>query len=148
MNLSYEFLTSENARHLIAAQDEVLDGPVQDSWLRAFLEDPRHFMILAMQRGNCVGMVSGFEYFHPDKAPQVFLNEIGVSDAFQNQGIGRALVREVLREATRRGATYVWLGTEVDNLPARSCFSKVDTGPTWALDTEEARNLCLLWLES
>lgn len=130
-------LTVENAQALTDAAAEVLDGPVRPDSLTQFLNDPRHFMFLAMEGEVCVGMASGFEYYHPDKLPQIFLNEIGVAESHQNQGIGRALVAQVLAEADVRGADYVWLGTEVDNLPANACFSKIEDSEAWERDLEE-----------
>ena len=130
-------LTALNAPALTAAAAEILDGPVRPDSLAQFLSDPRHFMFLAMDGQSCVGMASCFEYYHPDKLPQIFLNEIGVAESHQSQGIGRALVAAVLAEADVRGADYVWLGTEVDNLPANACFSKIEDTDEWERDLEE-----------
>ena len=49
----------------------------------------------------------------------------------------KAAASEVLVEADVRGADYVWLGTEVDNLPANACFSKIEDSDAWERDLEE-----------
>jgi aminoglycoside 6'-N-acetyltransferase I len=39
-----------------------------------------------VQDGLVVGMASAFEYFHPGKPPQMFVNEVGVTPAHQRRG--------------------------------------------------------------
>ena len=113
-------------RHLldrIAA--EVFDGPIRPEALVAFLEDPRHLMMLAEAGGRVVGMASGTELLHPDKRPQLFINEVGVAPAWQRQGVGHALVSALVAEARARGCDHAWLGTATDNLGGNACFASV-----------------------
>ncbi len=105
-------LTEETAHHLDHLEAEVFDEDIRPHALKAFLEDPRHFMVLAIADGRVVGMASGTELFHPDKDSQLFVNEVGVAPAWQNQGIGKRLVSALLDRAKRRGCTYAWVGTE------------------------------------
>jgi hypothetical protein len=44
--------------------------PDQSMHLAAFVTDPHHVMVLAVDGDTVVGMASGIEYFHPDKALQ------------------------------------------------------------------------------
>jgi len=60
---------------------------VQQRFLEAFLNDARHVMFVAVESGQVVGMGSAVEYFHPDKPPQLWINEVGVAPAFQRRGI-------------------------------------------------------------
>ena len=53
--------------------------------------DPRHLMLVAIEDDLVVGMASAVEYFHPDKPPQMWINEVVVSPAWQRRGTGRAL---------------------------------------------------------
>jgi ribosomal protein S18 acetylase RimI-like enzyme len=123
MAVSIIRLTDETAKCLESIADDVFDGPVQPDFLNAFLSDARHVMFLAVEDALVVGMVSGVEYFHPDKPPQLWLNEVGVATSRRKQGIGRMLTEAMVQEAERRGCIYAWLGTAADNIAAQSCFA-------------------------
>ncbi|MBI1385284.1 MAG: GNAT family N-acetyltransferase [Rhizobiales bacterium] len=121
-------LDEGNAGCLDRLDPDVFDGPIDPVELARFLADPRHLMVVAIADGLVVGMASAFEYFHPDKRPQMFINEVGVSSAFQRKGIGRRLTGALVEIARERGCAYAWLGTEVDNAAAQACFAAVPDG--------------------
>lgn len=102
--------------------DGVFDDPVQERWARAFLEDARHHLAVAIVDGVVVGMASAVDYVHPDKAPQLWINEVGVAPAYQRRGIGRLLLDALLALGRALGCTEAWLGTEEDNFPARRLY--------------------------
>ena len=118
-------LTAANAGLLDALAPDVFDNPVDPRALAAFLADTRHVMFVAVENGVVVGMASAFEYLHPDKPPQLFINEVGVTPSHQRRGIGHALTKALVQEARARGCTYAWLGTATDNTPAQACFASV-----------------------
>ncbi len=82
-------------------------------------------MVVAVHAGVVVGMASAFEYFHPDKPSQMFVNEVGVTPAHQRRGIGCKLVEALLATARMRGCVFAWLGTSPDNIPGQACFASV-----------------------
>jgi len=106
-------------------ESDVFDGPIRPEALAAFLDDPRHLMMLADAGGRVVGMASATELLHPDKRPQLFVNEVGVAPGWQRRGIGRALVSALIEAARARGCDAAWLGTATDNERGRACFSSV-----------------------
>jgi ribosomal protein S18 acetylase RimI-like enzyme len=118
-------LTRSTAGLLATIAPDVFDHSIRADSLAAFLGDPRHVMFLAEEDGVVIGMGSGLDYFHPDKPPHFFINEVGVSPLHQRRGIGRALVEALLDEARRRGCTFAWLGTDLTNVGGNACFSKV-----------------------
>ena len=116
-------------RHLLdKIAPDVFDGPIDYAQLEAFIADPRHFMILAVRGDTVIGMLSAVEYLHPDKAPQMWINEVGVAPGHRRRGIGRRLVELMLNIARTRGCTGAWLGTEPDNTAARRCYDGVPNG--------------------
>ena len=121
-------LSNDNADVLRHVADDVFDHAIIPAQLRAFLDDPRHVLFVAQDADTVVGMASAFEYFHPDKQPQLFINEIGVAPTHQNQGIGRQLISALIETAKSRGCVFAWLGTEDNNLPAQACFAAVPGG--------------------
>jgi len=104
---------------------DVFDNPIDERQLRAFLDDDRHILIVAVDNDTVVGMASAVEYFHPDKQPQLWINEVGVAATHRRLGIGTRLVERLLDTARDRGCVFAWLGTDVDNLAAQACFTSV-----------------------
>src|SRR4051812_40233519 len=43
-----------------------------------------------------VGMASGVHYVHPDRDPELFVNEVGVAETHRGRGVGRRLVAPLL----------------------------------------------------
>jgi aminoglycoside 6'-N-acetyltransferase I len=121
-------VTLGNAGLLDRIADGVFDNPVESRFLAAFLNDPRHVLLVAMQADMVVGMATGVEYFHPDKPPQLWINEVGVAEPFRCRGIGRALMAALIAVAEARGCICAWLGTEADNVAARACYAAVPRG--------------------
>jgi ribosomal protein S18 acetylase RimI-like enzyme len=101
---------------------DVFDNPVDQRWTAEFFADPRHHIIVALDEDLVVGMCTSFHYVHPDKPPQMFINELGVAGSHRRRGIGRSLVEAMLAHARTLGCTEAWLGTEEDNVPARRLY--------------------------
>jgi ribosomal protein S18 acetylase RimI-like enzyme len=100
----------------------VFDGRVLPRWTHEFLTDSRHHLMVALDDGFVVGMVSALHYVHPDKAPQLWINEIAVAPSHQRRGIGRQLLDAILAHGRTLGCTEAWLGTEETNLAARHLY--------------------------
>jgi aminoglycoside 6'-N-acetyltransferase I len=107
----------------------VFDGPVRPHWTREFLADARHHLMVAVDEGQVVGMVSALHYVHPDKAPQLWINEIGVAPSHQRQGIGRRLLDAILAHGRMLDCTEAWLGTEEANVAARHLYESAGGAP-------------------
>ena len=125
MAIDYHFLNDGNAHLLSNVDPDVFDNAIDPQQLRAFVDDPRHVAFLATDGDQVVGMSTAVEMFHPDKPPQLFINEAGVAEHYRRQGIGRRLVGLLLDVARERGCDYAWLGTEDDNTAARACYASV-----------------------
>ena len=101
----------------------VFDNAIDPRWTAEFLSDPRHHLAMAIDEDWVVGMASGVHYVHPDKAPQLFINEIAVAPLYQGQGIGRRLMERLLDRGRELGCRGAWLGTERSNTAARRCYA-------------------------
>lgn len=107
---------------LIDVGDALFDHAIKPARATEFINDNRHHLILAFSDGKVIGMISGLHYVHPDKDPALFITEAGVLEAFQNCGIGRALVNAMKAHATSLGCTDIWTATEPTNIPAQKCY--------------------------
>ncbi|WP_264210696.1 GNAT family N-acetyltransferase [Leisingera thetidis] len=68
-------------------------------------------------------MATGFGYVHPDKAPELFIIEVGVADEWRNRGLGKRLVTALLDHARGQGCCAAWVLTEEDNRAARRIYA-------------------------
>ena len=101
----------------------VFDNPIDPRRTAEFLADARHHMVVASIDGQVVGMASAVHYVHPDKPPELWVNEIGVAPAHQRQGIGKRLLRALFAHGRTLGCTEAWLGTEMTNFAARRLYA-------------------------
>ena len=127
--IEIRLLGAADAPVLARVGENVFDHPVDERFTRAFLDDPRHHMVVALDDGVVVGMCSAVDYVHPDKAPQLWINELGVAASRRRRGIGRRLLDAMLAHGRRLGCTEAWLGTEPDNVPARALYESAGAQP-------------------
>jgi len=65
----------------------VFDGPIDPVLTRKFLNDPRHHIVVAIHDEVVVGFASAVHYVHPDKAPQLWINEVAVAPPHRRRGL-------------------------------------------------------------
>ena len=106
---------------LILASDAFDNAPTPEA-TAAFLADPNHLIVGAIDAGRLIGFATGAILLHPDKAPAFFVSEVGVNDTYRRQGIGTRLCAMLLDAARRRGCQGIWLATETENAPARGLY--------------------------
>ena len=122
-HVTLHVVTAENAHLLDRVAPGVLDHEVRPELLSEFLANPMNHIVVAVSGGTVVGMATGISYVHPDKPLQLFVNEVGVADAYRRQGIGRGLVDLLLARGERIGCTEAWVATEVSNAAARALYT-------------------------
>lgn len=115
----------------------VFDHAVKPERAAAFLAEPSHLMVVALAGDTVVAMASGVVYLHPDKPPQLWINEVGTGDDWRRQGLGRRVTEALLSAGAGRGCRYAWLGTEAENVAARALYRALDGKETENLVTYE-----------
>ncbi len=105
--------------------DGVFDHAVKLEYLKPFLASDLHEIVVAVAQSQIVGMGSAVVYYHPDKAPQFWINEVGTGDAWLRRGIATRIMKRLFQIAEDRKCTYVWLGTEPDNTAALGLYRKL-----------------------
>lgn len=126
MTIKFELKVADESdfEKIVEVGDDLFDFEVKPDSLKAFLEDDKHYLVLAYYRKKVVGMASGFAYLHPDKDLALFVNEVAVIDELQGKGIGSAMVEYLCQYAKTRGCMEAWVATERTNIPARKAFTK------------------------
>ncbi len=125
MPATVRVLTSSEAHLLSNVAPDVFDGPVDPRWTAEFFADPRHHLAVALDDDLVVGMASGVHYLHPDKPPELFVNEVGVAGAWQGQGLGRQMLDALIAHARTLGCVAAWTLTEEENTVARKLYASV-----------------------
>lgn len=123
MNIKYKLADISDLDAMIEAGDNLFDYPIKEKRAVEFLEDSRHHLFLAYDDLKLVGMVSALDYVHPDKDPNLFINEASVLEAYQNQGIGQELVRRMVKYGQDQlGCNEAWVGTDQSNIQAQKAY--------------------------
>jgi ribosomal protein S18 acetylase RimI-like enzyme len=101
---------------------DVFDEPVIPEQLAAYLAEPGHVMLVALHEGEIVAQVAAVIHRHPDKPSELYIDEVGVTPALHRRGIARRMLTQMFEIGRRLGCEESWVGTEVDNLAARSLY--------------------------
>jgi aminoglycoside 6'-N-acetyltransferase I len=104
---------------------DVFDNPIDARWSAEFLADPRHHLAVAIDNGLVVAMATALHYVHPDKPPELWVNEVGVAPTHQGRGIGRQTLAALLAHAKTLGCREAWVLTTADNGAARRMYAAV-----------------------
>jgi len=92
---------------------QLFDNPIDPALAKEFLADSRHHIAVALDPSIdaspatspepssvasldtflVVGFASGVHYLHPDKPPELWINEVAVSPTHRRRGLGKTLLR-------------------------------------------------------
>lgn len=123
MDIEYKLADTSDLSAMIEAGDNLFDYPIKKKRAIEFLEDSRHHLFLAYDDLKLVGMVSALDYVHPDKDPNLFINEASVLEAYQNQGIGQELVKHMVKYGQDvLGCNEAWVATMQSNIQAQKAY--------------------------
>ena len=101
----------------------VFDNAVDPRWTAEFLADSRHHLAVAVADGQVVGMASAVHYIHPDKPPELWINEVGVAPTHRGLGIGRRLLDALFERGRSLGCRQAWVATGPANVAARRLYA-------------------------
>jgi aminoglycoside 6'-N-acetyltransferase I len=101
----------------------VFDNAINPQLVTEFLGDERHHLVVAVDQGRVVGLVSGVHYVHPDKPSELWINEVGVAPSHQSQGVGKAMIHTLVQHAERLGCREAWVLTDRSNHAAMRLYA-------------------------
>jgi len=128
MSHSIHVLAPGDAAVLGRVAPEVFDEEVDPAYTEEFLADPRHHLVVAVDEGIVVGFASGVHYIHPDKQPELFVNEVGVAPTHHRRGIASELLHALFAQGRAVGCREAWVGTDVSNTSARGLYASAGGG--------------------
>lgn len=122
MSMEIRRLEAGDDALVMQVADNVFDEPVRPDRLAAYLSQSGHFMVVAIVDGVVVGQCAAVIHRHPDKVTELYIDEVGVSPAFQRQGIARKMLDAMFEIGRENGCEEAWVGTEPDNVAARALY--------------------------
>jgi ribosomal protein S18 acetylase RimI-like enzyme len=125
MAIEIRMLRSGDEGVLANVAAEVFDNPIDPDLTREFLADDRHHMAVAIDDGVVVGFASGVHYVHPDKRPELWINEVAVAPSHQRRGLAKAVVSVLLEVARAHDCTSAWVLTDQTNTAAKALYTSL-----------------------
>ncbi len=123
MGTEIRLLRPEDAHVLERVAPEVFDRPVDLLWSTEFLADARHHLAVAIDDGLVVGMATGVHYVNPDKAPELWINEVGVAASHRRLGIGAGLLDALFCRGRELGCRQAWVLADQSNTVAHRLYA-------------------------
>ena len=97
--------------------------PVDQDHISEFLDNPQHYLILALEGERVIGSLMGYRSQHPHRPdPQFLIYEIDVRREYRNRGVGKGLVASFIGEAKEAAAFEVWVLTNRSNEAAMRMY--------------------------
>ncbi|MFH0816628.1 MAG: GNAT family N-acetyltransferase [Methanobacteriota archaeon] len=122
--MAYEF-----EGYLIKLDDTLMETPPPKAAfkkvLRQGLGDEKHYIVVAEEKGNLVGMADFWaypEFLHGGLSG--YLNNLYVREAQRGKGLGTKLLENLMEEAKRRGVVAMHIPVKPKNLRALEFYRK------------------------
>jgi GNAT superfamily N-acetyltransferase len=123
MAIETKILCSGDRAILDNIAPDVFDHPLDRRLVTEFLGDDRHHLAVAVDQGQVIGFASAVHYVHPDKPPELWINEVGVAQSHQGRGVGKAVMRTVLQHGKDLGCREAWVLTDRANHAAMRLYA-------------------------
>jgi ribosomal protein S18 acetylase RimI-like enzyme len=134
MPIEVKILHTGDEPILANVADEVFDNPIDLDFTTEFLADPRHHIAVAIDDGLVVGFASAVHYVHPDKAPQLWINEVAIAPTHRRLGLAKAVMNALFEVGRSHRCTEAWVLTDRENPAAMALYCSV--GGTEGADRE------------
>jgi aminoglycoside 6'-N-acetyltransferase I len=129
MAIEFKLLRPADAAVLDRVAEGVFDEPIDPERRTAYLAEPNHHLLVAVADGVVVGQVAAVVHRHPDKAPELYIDEVGVGDEWLRRGIARQMMEKMFAYGRSIGCAESWVATESDNVPAIELYRGFGAGP-------------------
>lgn len=123
MTFAIHRITPANTDLLDQVDPDVFDHEIDPARLAAHVDDPLHAMFVAVEDGLTVAQIRGCVHLQPDRAPDLYIDNLGTAPAQQRRGIASALMARMLDWGKAQGCACAWVATETDNEGARGFYA-------------------------
>jgi ribosomal protein S18 acetylase RimI-like enzyme len=125
MSIEIAVLQRGDERILMNVAPGVFDNPINMELTQEFLGDPRHHIAVAIDDGFVVGFASAVHYVHPDKQPELWVNEVGIAPTHRQRGLGKAVLKALFEVGRAHRCTAAWVLTDRSNIPAMALYASI-----------------------
>ena len=95
------------------------------SSLEAFLRNPAHYLLVGEAGRETVGYLMAYRLERPDReSSQMFVYEVDVVAGWRRQGVGTALLEEIISIARAEGMFEAFVLTSRGNTAARELYAR------------------------
>ncbi|MBY5828407.1 GNAT family N-acetyltransferase [Rhizobium ruizarguesonis] len=115
-------LTRDTVGLLENIAEEVFDQEINAQRLATYLKSSGHLMIIAVCEKQVIGQIAAYVHSHPDRASDVYIDNLGVAPPFQRRGVARRLLDEVLAWGKTLDCDQAWIVTDTENNAARALY--------------------------
>ncbi len=127
MSIEIKHLTAGDETVLDHVAVDVFDAAIDPKLFTAYLTETNHHMMVAISNGEVVGQIRAVIHKHPDRADELYIDNLGVTPSLQRQGIATRLLNAMLELGRNLGCEDGWLATEDENAQARGFYASFDT---------------------
>jgi GNAT superfamily N-acetyltransferase len=108
-------------------REKVADDVIDATWKRLLNEEDGFLGFVAEQDSGRLAGLAHMVFHRSTWSPTVYcyLEDLFVDIDTRRQGVGRALIEAVYKEADRRGATRTYWATMSDNAAARRLYDRI-----------------------
>jgi ribosomal protein S18 acetylase RimI-like enzyme len=108
-------ITPANTALLAQVDPDVFDHAIDPAHLSAYAAAPLHAMFVAMEDGLVIGQIRGSVHLQPDRAADLYIDNLGTAPSHQRRGVASAMMKAMLDWGRTQGCVYTWVATETDN---------------------------------
>ncbi len=116
-------ITAANTALLGHVDPDVFDQAIDAARLAAYVADAQHAMFVALESGLVVGQIRGSVHLQPDRAPDLYIDNLGTAPSHQRRGVASALMKAMLDWGKAQGCTHAWVATETANEQAKGFYA-------------------------
>jgi ribosomal protein S18 acetylase RimI-like enzyme len=125
MAIEIKILGRGDERILMNVAAEVFDNRIDPDFTKEFLADSRHHIAVAIDDGLVVGFASGVHYLHPDKPPELWINEVSLAPTHRRRGLGKSILKALFKVGQAHNCETAWVLTDRSNAAAMALYSSV-----------------------
>lgn len=122
MAIEIRLLSTADEGTLADVAPEVFDNPIQPRLAAEFLADPRHHIVVALEGELIIGFASAVHYVHPDKSPQLWVNEVAVAPRHRRSGLAKRMLHALFDAGRAIGCSQAWVLTDRSNVAATRLY--------------------------
>jgi ribosomal protein S18 acetylase RimI-like enzyme len=125
MNVDIKVLSRDDTQILNNIAPSLFDKAIDPALCNEFLNDPRHHIVVAIEKDVVIGFVSAVHYIHPDKPAELWINEVAIAPGYRERGIAKDILHSMFRVGAELGCKEAWVLTDRSNIAAMKTYSSV-----------------------